>query len=173
MTTTQQTKSRADSDLLRGGFRGDVGPENDGACSSLTVNGGRWKLSRIAHFAQLEQRRKQAGNCRRCGKPNASGKACCEACRAYHARYKAGLKRQRLALPDGIARQFLQFRTELDKLRRIVLDLRGNWRIAYRRGYAAGAAGKRARLKRLAWSPPELSAEDKALVSHAFDHGED
>lgn len=169
MIKQQQHESRCVSSVSLAAVPRDVVPENDGACSSETVNGARWKLSRSPHFAALQERRNQPGNCRRCGKPNDSENAHCSRCSEYQKSYRQRAKNMRLTVPTEVALEIAQFRRELDRLRGIVLTMRSKWRAAYRKGYLAGKAGKRARFKSLAWLPPELSAEDRAMVSHRFD----
>src|SRR5487761_1991074 len=119
-------------------------PETMGACLSVQQRG-HGKLSRLAHFQRLEVARKQAGNCGRCGKPNANGGKTCDRCRNYQTLYKLRLRNERLAVPSGVLKELTQFRRELSRLRATVKNMSNERRNAYRKGYAAGLAGKRAR----------------------------
>lgn len=145
-------------------------PERSGACPSIkTEQAG--KPSRIAHFQRLEAARKQPGNCGRCGKPNSNGYANCDGCRNYRTLYKLRLRNERLAVPSEVVKELTQFRRELSRLRATVKNMVNERRNAYRKGYAAGLAGKRARFRRSAYIPPQMSKQELAQISHAYDGG--
>jgi hypothetical protein len=69
---------------------------------------------------------------------------------------------------SGIEKTLRQFRRELSALRGTVKQMANRWRVAYRRGYTAGLAGKRARFLRRAWMPPEMSKQELATINHAY-----
>lgn len=128
------------------------------------------KLSRIVHFQRLETARKQPGNCGRCGKPNGNGHANCDRCRNYQTLYKRRLHAKRLSSPSGMMSELAQFRRELSRLRATVKNMANERRASYRKGYAAGLAGKRVRFRRGAYIPPQISKQELATMNHAYDH---
>ena len=142
-------------------------PENDGACLSITTEEAG-KLSRIAHFQRLEAARKKPGNCGRCGKPNGNGYAQCDRCRNYHTLYKLKKRNERFSVPSEVVKELFQFRRELSRLRVTVKNMANERRAAYRKGYAAGLAGKRARFRQGAYVPPPMSKQELATISHAY-----
>ena len=141
-------------------------PEEVGRTTITTERAG--KLSRIAHFQRLEAARKQPGNCGRCGKPNGNGYAQCDRCRSYQKTYKLRLRNDRRASVLGVSAELDQFRRELSRLRATVKNMANERRRAYRSGYRAGLAGKRARFRRNAWMPPEMSRQELATINHAY-----
>jgi ribosomal protein L40E len=144
-------------------------PENVGTRpSQITERVG--KLSRIAHFQRLEAARQQPGNCRRCGKPNPTHFKACDRCRKYNLDYKLKLKNLRLAIPSEVSKVLAQFRRELSHLRATVKNMSNDRRRAYRAGYQAGLAGRRARFKRGAWIPPQMSMQELSTINHAYQH---
>src|SRR3990167_3751533 len=123
--------------------------EKDGAClSNKTEQAG--KLSRIAHFQRLATARNHPGNCGRCGKPNGNGFAQCDHCRNYQAAYHLRRRNERFSVPSEVAKELKQFRRELSRLRATVKNMVNERRKAYRKGYASGLAGRRARFRQRA-----------------------
>jgi hypothetical protein len=165
-TVNDKTKLACKSAAVIAVHEGTV-PEKDGAYLSIkTERAG--KLSRIAYFQRLESARKQPGNCHRCGKSNGNGFANCDQCRTYQSLYKIRLKNKRLTVPSEVAKELAQFRRELSRLRGTVKTMANERRNAYRKGYAAGLAGKRARFRKSAWIPPQMSQQELATINHAY-----
>lgn len=133
------------------------------------------KLDRIEHFRLLAERRKQPGNCRRCGKPNANGKAHCDRCRQYMAAYK-----KRIILEDKagkvelvkVAATVLQLRRETSALRASFKRLSTSFRKGYRAGYLAGLLKRRARFKNTITkyqdAMPTITEQELATMNHAY-----
>ena len=141
--------------------------EKDGACLSIkTEQAG--KLLRITHFQRLTTARKQPHNCRRCGKPNGNGLANCDRCRNYQTLYRVKRRNQRLTVPSEVVKELQQFRRELSRLRVTVKNMANERRKAYRKGYASGLAGKRARFRQSAYVPPQISKQELSTISHAY-----
>ena len=149
-------------------------PETNGAYLSVQQRG-HGKLSRIAHFQRLEAARKQPGNCGRCGKPNGNGYAYCDRCRNYQTLYKLRLRNERLAVPAEVVKELAQFRRELNGLRKTVKAMIKARRESYLRGFMAGQRNYRRNrnkhLKRYVDAYPEISKQELAQISHAYDDG--
>jgi hypothetical protein len=124
----------------------------------------------LPHFQRLEALRRQPGNCGRCGKPNANGRAHCDRCREYQKDYRQRSKNRRFDAPSEGGRELAQFRRELDRLRATVKSMQSERRRAYRLGYRSGLQARRARFRASAWVPPTMSRQELAQINHAYDH---
>lgn len=127
-------------------------------------------ISRDAHFRRLEAARRLPGACRRCGRPNPSYLKTCQRCRDYQRAYKLNQRNHRLAVPAEVAKILAQFRRELSHLRATVKTMANERRRAYRAGYQAGQAGRRARFRERIWMPPTMSQQELSTINHAYEH---
>lgn len=164
----------ARSSVLSVAVRDGAVPETSGAYLSVQQRG-HGKLSRIAHFQRLEAARKQPGNCGRCGKPNANGGKTCDRCRNYQTLYKLRQRNERLEHPSEVLKELAQFRRELTALRKMVKTMAQARRESYLRGFMAGQRNYRRNrnkhLKRYFDAYPEISKQELAQISHAYDDG--
>ena len=119
-----------------------------------------------AHWARKTAQRKQPGNCGRCGKPNPQQThKHCPACRDYQKRYKLGLMARGHDMTQAAVIALVkQCRREVSKLREIIKKMQKENRRKYNQAWMM----KRT-LRKYADAYPEISKQELATMSHAYD----
>ncbi len=120
----------------------------------------------VAFWTGLALRRKQPGNCSRCGKPHDGKFRQCDPCRVKLKKYKAKklVDRERYN-PTAAMAMIHQMRREVTKLREIIKQMQKSYRRDYQRAWKL-----RKETRKYADVFPEISKQEAATFSHAYEH---
>lgn len=110
------------------------------------------------------------GHCRRCGREHEGKLRVCPACKQREKDLRKARSNKALNLSECMA-MVRQCRKEVTKLRDLIKKHMRTEHNAYQRGYKVGRKEK-AIAHRYGDTVPEVSGEEAAQISHAFDHGE-
>ena len=122
-----------------------------------------------AFWSALAERRKQPGNCVRCGKPNAAETRQCPKCLAYQAKYRGRLQDKNEKLTAGMVVAIVkQCRREVTKLREIIKQMQRAHRAKNHRQWQ-----QKRTLKKYADAYPEISKQELSQINHAYEAHED
>jgi len=141
---------------------------------NITVSGGGQSRPRSpehrakaeAFWSALAERRKQPGNCVRCGKPNTAETRQCPKCLAYQAKYRGRLQDKNEKLTAGMVVAIVkQCRREVTKLREIIKQMQRAHRAKNHRQWQ-----QKRTLKKYADAYPEISKQELASINHAYDN---
>jgi len=122
-----------------------------------------------AFWSRLAEKRKQPGNCCRCGKPHAGEFRQCDPCRLRVAQLKAKRAAKGIDLAGCVA-MCLQMRREVTRLRESFKNARRRRHNAYNLGWRRGRKEWR-EANHYADSLPTISLQEAACISHSFDRG--
>jgi hypothetical protein len=122
-----------------------------------------------AFWSALAERRKQPGNCVRCGKPNAAETRQCPKCLAYQAKYRGRLQDKNEKLTAGMVVAIVkQCRREVTKLREIIKQMQRAHRAKNHRQWK-----QKRTIQKYADAYPEISKQELSQINHAYEAHED
>ena len=122
-----------------------------------------------AFLSALAERRKQPGNCGRCGKPNSAETRQCPKCLAYQAKYRGRLQDKNEKLTAGMVVAIVkQCRREVTKLREIIKQMQRAHRAKNHRQWK-----EKRTIKKYADAYSEISKQELSQINHAYEAHED
>lgn len=140
-----------------------LSPNGNGVGKSLRIRNPEHRAKAEAFWTRLTEKRKQPGNCCRCGKPHAGQYRQCDPCRVRVAALKAKRQMKEMTLAECVA-MVKQCRREVSKLREIIKQMKRHYE--YRRNKRWQA--KRT-LRKYADAYPQISKQEAAQISHAYE----
>jgi len=149
--------------LESGALTHALSPNGNGVGHSLRIRNPEHRAKAEAFWSRLSEKRKQPGNCCRCGKPHNGEYRQCDPCRGRVAALKAKRQVKQMTLAECVA-MVKQCRREVTKLREIIKQMKRHYE--YRRNKHWQA---RRTLHKYADAYPEISKQEAAHISHAYD----
>lgn len=142
-----------------------LSPNGSGVGKSIRIRNQAHRAKAEAFWTRLAEKRKQPGNCCRCGNPHNGEYRQCDECRVRVAELKAKRKVKAMDMAGCVA-MVLQCRREVTKLREIIKQMKRHYE--YRRNKRWQT---RRTLRKYADAYPTVSKQELAEISHAYDGG--
>lgn len=133
-----------------------------GGGKSIRIRNPEHRAKAEAFWSKLSEKRKQPGNCCRCGKPHGGQFRQCDPCRKRVAELKAKRQVKTMDMAECVA-MVKQCRREMTKLREIIKQMKRHYE------YRRNKRGKvRRTLRKYADAYSQISKQEAAQISHAY-----
>lgn len=144
-----------------------LSPNGNGVGNSLRIRNPEHRAKAERFWENLSAKRKQPGNCCRCGKPHDGEYRQCDKCRVRVAALKSKRQAKGMTLAECVV-MVNQCRREVTKLRELIKQVRRTKWNAYNRGYTAGKKHG-LEVEKYHNTLPEISKQELATMNHAYD----
>jgi len=140
-----------------------------GGGKSIRIRSPEHRAKAESFWARLKVRRKQPGNCSRCGRPHTGEKKQCLRCLEYQGKYRGRIADKNMKLTAGqVVAMVKQMRREVTKLREIIKQMQRADRRHYQRAYT-----RRKTVEKYHDAYPEISKQELSTMNHRYDSNAD